>query len=214
MKIIDVVQGTVEWEMARLGIPTASCFDKIVSPKKLLPSSTAVSYRNQLLAEWFLGYPLEFGSGNNGWTQRGTEMEAEARAFFEFRYDLAVRQVGLCLRDDEMVGCSPDGLIGEDEGVELKCPAIHTHIGYMLSPDTLLDEYRSQTQGGLYVTGRKRWHLMSYHPKLPPVRLIIEPDPKHIAALNAALGPFVASLLAGRELLEPHRATPAEPVAA
>jgi hypothetical protein len=204
MIVLTMEQGTPEWEMARLGMPTASGFDRIVSPKKLQPSSSAPAYRNQLLAEWLLGYPMDFGGSQ--WTQRGTGMEAEARAYFELQNDVEVRRVGFCLRDDGKAGCSPDGLIGEDEGLELKCPGIHTHIGYLLSPESLLNEYHSQVQGGLYITGRERWHLLSYHPDLPAVHIVVEPDAKHIAALAAGLDVFIEHLDAAKERLAQYRA--------
>jgi hypothetical protein len=200
---VDVEQGSAAWAALRLGLPTASCFDRIVSPKKLQASSQAPAYRNQLLAEWLLGYPMDFGGSQ--WTQRGTGMEAEARAYFELQNDVEVRRVGFCLRDDGKAGCSPDGLIGEDEGLELKCPGIHTHIGYLLSPLSLLDEHRSQVQGGLYITGRERWHLLSYHPNLPAVHVVVEPDAKHVAALAAGLDVFIERLDAAKERLAQYR---------
>lgn len=203
---LNVVQGTPEWEMARLGIPTASSFKRILTAKTLKLSSSAGEYRNQLLAEWLTGMPLEFGGGPNTLMQRGTGMEAEARMFYELQYDVPeVEQVGFLLRDDRMAGCSPDGLVGEDGGLELKCPMMHTHIGYLLDPQSLADQYAPQVQGCLYITGRAWWDLVAYHPQLPPVYHRIARDEKYIAALDAALDTFVADLLAAREQLAPHR---------
>lgn len=208
MIVLDVKQGTPEWEMARLGIPTASGFKRILTAKTLKVSSSAAEYRNQLLAEWLLGTPLEFGYGGGGqnqFMQRGTGMEAEARAFYELQHDAEVEQVGFLLRDDRMAGCSPDGLVGTDGGLELKCPMIHTHIGYLLDPQSLVDAYQQQVQGCLYITGRAWWDLLAYHPNLPPVHHRIEPDPAYQTALGAALDWFVADLLAARERLAEHR---------
>jgi hypothetical protein len=189
----DLVQGSQEWLQARLGIPTASSFDKILSPKKLQPSTQAIPYRNQLVAEWLLGYPLELGN-NNGWMDRGTGMEAEARAWYELRHDVDVDMVGFILRDDEKVGGSPDALVGDDGGVDFKCPGIHTHIGYVIDPKQLAEKYHAQMQGYLYLTERAWWDIVSYHPVLPKVEVRIERDDKYIGALHAALNVFVLYL--------------------
>ncbi len=207
MKIIQCEQGTPEWFQARLGIPTCSRLDEVLTPKTLKLSTSAGKYRNQLLAEWLVGYPLDFG-GSSAWMDRGIELEPEARAFYELRNDVEVETVGCILRDDEMMGGSPDGLVGEDGGLEVKCPALHTHVGYLLDPASLVAEYRSQVQGNLYVTGRKWWDVLSYFPDMPDVTVRVERDETYIAALDVALAGFVSDLLAARAKLEPHRSIP------
>lgn len=207
MKIIDVVQGSPEWHAARLGIPTCSQADRILTPKTLKPSSQAATYRNQLLAEWLFGYPMDW-TGASQWMERGTEMEAEARAAYELEMGVDVQQVGLILRDDEMFAGSPDGLVGDDGGLEIKCPAIHTHIGYLLNPDSLADEYRGQVQSILALTGRDWWDLWSYNPDLPPVRVRITRDAEYASAFDKALSAFVANLRTGREMLREYKQAP------
>ncbi len=64
MKIIQCEQGTPEWFQARLGIPTCSRLDEVLTPKTLKLSTPAGKYRNQLLAEWLVGYPLDFGGSS------------------------------------------------------------------------------------------------------------------------------------------------------
>lgn len=203
MKILDVIQGSEEWLLARLGIPTASEFDRILTPAKLQPCAKAETYRNQLLAEWFVGHPIDF-DGTVGFMERGKELEPQARAAYEFHRDVEVRTVGFLKRDDEMAGASPDGLVGAEGGLELKCPAIQTHLGYMLNPQDLVDAYRSQVQGNLYISGREWWDIMSYHPELPPVIQRVEPDPKYQAALDTVLNAFIANLLECRRVLAPY----------
>lgn len=204
MKILDVAQGTAEWAQARAGIPTASCFDKILTAKKLELSKSSVVYRNQLLAERLVGYPIDFAP-QTGWMERGIELEPEARAFYEMHFDVEVETVGFVLRDDEQVGGSPDGFVGSDGGVDFKCPAIHTHVGYLLDPNKLSDEYMMQAQGLMYLTGRQWWDLLSYHPELPHVRVRIMRDEAYIGAVDKALALFVADLNTAWKQLEPHR---------
>jgi len=204
VKILHVTQGSPEWERARLGMPTASAFDRILTPSKLELSAQSDMYRNQLLAEWLVGYPLDFGNAS-GYSQRGTGMEAEARRFYEMRYDVDVAIVGFVLRDDGKVGGSPDGLVDVDGGVDLKCPAIHTHIGYMMDPARLAKEYRGQCQGYMYLTGRKWWDVLAYNPILPAVRVRIDRDDLYCAKLGVALDLFVADLDGAKEQLAPHR---------
>ena len=189
MKTIDVQQGTPAWLEARLGIPTASCFDKILTAKGLKPSASQAGYRAQLVAEWYLGQPLEsFGSG---FTERGTGMEAEAARAYAFDYDADVFEVGFCLTDDGVAGCSPDRLVGDDGLLEIKCPSAHVHMGYFLNG---FDDYALQVQGQLWVTSRKWVDKFSYHPSIPCVRVRIERDEKVIAAIDAEVRAFAESV--------------------
>lgn len=204
MRVLDVAQGSREWLQARLGIPTASQADRILTPARLKPSSSAVTYRLQLLAEWVLGYPIEW-TESSAFMERGTELEAEARAAYEVEMGVDVEEVGLCLAPGGMFAGSPDGLVGSDGGLEIKCPAVHTHIGYLLEPESLAATYRGQVQALLWLTDREWWDLWAYHPELPPVRVRIEPDPEWQAAWEPALAGFLDALTYGRERLEPYR---------
>lgn len=203
----DLQQGSVEWANARIGIPTASHFDKILTPAKLQPSSQAPKYMAHLAAEWILGYPLEFDSGQrfSGWMDRGTNLEDEARAWYEWKYDLNVERIGFILRDDGKVGGSPDGFVGDDGGAEFKVPAMHTHISYLIDPQSLVKEYRAQCNGYMYLGERAWWDIVSYSPKLPPVEVRIERDDKFIWALGNALNDFTEQLDALKERLTEHR---------
>jgi|SRR5690625_1516548 len=200
----NVPQGSAAWERLRLGLPTCSQADRILTPARLRPASGAVTYRLQLLAEWVLGYPIEW-SGSSQYMERGTDLEAEARAAYELETGHDVQTVGLIVADDGMFAGSPDGLVGDSGGLEIKCPAIHTHIGYLLEPESLAATYRGQVQALLWLTDREWWDLWAYNPELPPVRARVDPDPEWRAAWEPALAGFLGALTYGREQLEPYR---------
>ena len=166
MIIIDCVQGEPEWFAARLGIPTASEFNKVITPAKMEASKSADTYINKLVAEWLRGMADE--SFQSDWMKRGHEVEEEARDYYAFRFDVEVKQVGFCLEDAKRFGCSPDGLIGEDGGVEIKCCSAGVHVGYLLA-NKVPTEYRLQVLGSLLVTGREWWDFLSFHPDMEPL---------------------------------------------
>jgi len=145
---LDVMQGSIEWWEARVGRPSASCFDKIITTKGE-PSKQAKNYLYELAGERIAGAKPDIYQ--NAAMLRGLELEAEARAYFELVEDLEVQQTGICYTDDKRFSCSPDGLFGET-GIEIKCPLIHTHVGYLLAGDLPI-EYFQQVQGSMLVTG-------------------------------------------------------------
>lgn len=199
--IIDPApQGTKEWEKARLGLPTASQFHRIVTPKTLKPSGQATDYRNELLAEWKVGRPLvELSSGL---MQRGNVMEQEARRWYEFVTDNTVEEVGLCLTDDGRFGASPDGLIGDDRLLEIKCPGPKKHVSYMVGSAKPQMDYRCQIQGQLLVTGRQGVDFVSYHPDMEPVLVRCEREDDVIERLTVALEEFWKEMGRGRAAME------------
>lgn len=172
MKIIPVEQGSTDWSIARSGIPTASEFDNLLTPEfKVRTGEMPKTYLVKKLAEAWCGGPI--ASLNSFDVEQGHLLEEEARKFFDLNTDTPVTLAGLCTTDDGRIGCSPDGLIGDDGGLELKCPALHTHVGYLLN-GTLPKDYACQVHGSLFVTGRKWWKFMSYRRNLPPLILTIE----------------------------------------
>ncbi len=194
---VDVEQGSSEWLQARLGIPTASQFNRILTPKTMKMSSQAAGYRNELLAEWFLGESSE--AARSDFMARGSDMEGEAVKWYEFDRTVTVDRVGFCLTDDRRVGCSPDGLVGEDGGLEIKILSASNHVGSLLTDD--IEQHRCQIQGGLYVTGRQWWDRLYYHPTLPSVVRRMHRDEEFIGTLNLQLAFFNAALTEDRNLL-------------
>lgn len=200
MKWLDVVQGSPDWAQARLGVATASQFGRILTEKKLVLSAAAGGYVNELIAEWATGEPC-YGASRSA-MDRGTGMEAEAVADYELRYDVDTKPGGFCLTDDGMVGCSPDRLVGDDGGLEVKCPLAATQVGYLLDtrPPEGQTEYRLQVQGSLWITGRKWWDRYYYGgPVIPSVCVRFERDEEVIARIEQAVHMFRLSLEAARE---------------
>ncbi len=179
MQILKAEQGTQEWLDARLGRPSASQFSKLVTTAGK-PSASADDYISEMIAERITGErePIYV----NEWMQRGTELEPRARETYEFMYDVDVQEVGFILDDSGEFGCSPDGLIGEDGGVEFKCPAPKNHIAWSRKGKCPSKHY-AQVQGCLYITGRKWWDFMSYHPDMKPFVVRVERDEEFIAKL-------------------------------
>ena len=100
--------------------------------------------------------------------ERGKVLEPEAFEYFAFHTDMEPTKCGLVYRgESRMVACSPDGLVTDEAGLELKCPSAHKHLMY-LARGVCPSEYWPQVQGSMYVTGRKLWWFMSHFPNLPP----------------------------------------------
>lgn len=177
MKIVECQQMSPEWFESRRGIPTASRFDQIITPVTGKPSTSAAKYICELIAEMYWPGPLHEREGPrlSRPMLAGIEREPEARRWYEVDCDVDCRQVGFCITDCGRWGCSPDALVGEDGALELKCPQLETHTGYLLA-GTLPSEYAPQVHGHLLVTGRSWCDFVSYCPPLPSLRVRVEPN--------------------------------------
>lgn len=122
--------------------------------------------------------------------QQGTLLESRALPWYEFATGQEVRRVGFCTTDDGRIGCSPDGLVGENGGIECKVPEAHTHVGYLIA-GTVPKQYLAQIQGCMLVTGRRHWTFLSYNPYLPPLIVRVERDEAAQSALRTALDKFL-----------------------
>lgn len=200
MKIIRCEQGSIEWMRARLGMPTASQFDRIITPKTRKPSGSRPLYRAECLAEWLMGQPIDWGT--SAYMERGTEWEDKARQYYAMIRNVDVETPGFILRDDELAGGSPDGLVGSDGGLEIKCPGAVQHVRNLLGADP---EYTGQIQGYMYLTGRAWWDFLSYNPELPPVIRRIERDDTYISALIPVLDEFIGQLAEDKQHLAAYR---------
>lgn len=176
MKVLMCEQGTPEWLDARCGIATASEFGNILTPKRGDLSSGWKAYAAQLIAERLTGGPDPWRyEGETVDMRRGREFEPEAREFFAFTHNVEVEQVGFCIHDNGRWGCSPDGLIGDGAGLELKCPAPKTQIKWVYENE-LPEEHKNQCHGGMIVTGRDTWWFMSYCAGCPSLVVEVKRD--------------------------------------
>ncbi len=186
MIILDIEQQSTEWFKVKAGMPSASDFDKIITSTGS-PSKQQQKYIYQLAGEKITGIRAE--SYQSLAMQRGIELEGEARQLYAFINDVEVKQVGFCLSDDKSCACSPDGLVGDDGGLEIKCPTLPVQVEYLLQNELPVDYYQ-QVQGCLYVTGRKWWDFMSYYPSLKPLIIRVLPDKDFHRALKIELELF------------------------
>lgn len=186
-------QGSDLWHRYRRGRPTASAFERIITAKRWEPSSARFAYHRELLTEMALDISLDQVTTQA--MQSGHDWEPKARAAYEFDNGVDVEPVGFCTTDDGRIGASPDGFVGDEGLLELKCPfKPDVHMGYVLKPESLQEEHFVQTQGQLYVTGRKWTDLISYHWGLPMVSLRILPHPEFQQKLDRALKDFLREL--------------------
>jgi hypothetical protein len=186
----DVEQGSDQWHRIRLGIPTASCFDRIVTPKKCQVSASAYKYALQLVAETLLNEPTASVDAS-AWMERGRELEPQAVRQYEFTQEVKTLQVGFITTDDGSMGCSPDRLIVDPNkriALEVKCPSPATHLGYLL--DGKPDEYKPQVQGQILIAELDRADFYAFHPRMPPALIQTVRDDEYIDKLCSALGAF------------------------
>lgn len=196
MNARDVVQGTPEWFAVRYGMPTASQFSRIVTSTGK-PSTSLQGYAAELAAELFAGKKLDEFHGN-AWMDRGRDMEAEAFEMYAFITDAPVQKATFYELPDRSAGCSPDGLVGDDGLIEIKCLKAERHVAavqYHAKHGKCPTDYVQQTQGQLWICERKWCDLMFFHPDLPPLVIRQTPD----AAMQAALAAGVAEVIRERD---------------
>jgi putative phage-type endonuclease len=189
MEIINVEQGTPEWLAARMGLVTASEIDAVMATGRGGGvSKTRQTYMMRLAAEIITETPCASFEGNAD-TERGKELEPEARELYEARTGLKVEQVGFCKAAD--MGCSPDGLVGTDGGVEIKCKRPYIHLNVLTSGE-VPPELMGQIQASMYVTGRDWWDFVCYSKGLPLFIKRVPRDEEKIAEIKEAVAKFNA----------------------
>ena len=182
-----VEQGTTEWFALRMGIPTASNFHKIVTPTGKL-SAQSRGYAIYLVTERLLNRSLD-SLQHLEWVERGKELEPEAVRMYEFENEVSTQKVGFVTTDDGRIGASPDRLIvGQPAGLEVKCPAPHTHVEYMV--DGFGKDYIPQVQGQMLVGDFEYVDRYSFHPEMPPVRQRTYRNEPFIKLLRDSLDAF------------------------
>lgn len=192
----DRAQGSPEWFAARLGKVTASRVSEVIAKTKSGWSASRANYMAQLVAERLTGQAQE--SYSNAAMQWGTDNEPLARSAYEFRTDATVTPAWFIEHPTiAMSGASPDGLIGNEGLVEIKCPNTATHIDTLIGR-AIPDKYVSQMQWQMACTGAKWCDFVSFDPRLPEaMRLFVsraERDDARIAELEREITAFLSEV--------------------
>jgi len=203
MITLNLVQGSDEWKQARAAVTTASRF--VDARARLTKKSKnggvgdfaakATEYAWTIALERIACKPLD-NTFETWQMRRGSELEPMARMAYEMETGLLAGESGLLMTDDRLFGYSSDGLVDDDGMVEIKCPANCQKIGTTwANPDSAVDDYIDQIQGGMWITGRQWCDFIMYCPWLEPVgkELFIkrvERNEDYIAALKDDLKEF------------------------
>jgi len=198
MIIVDVEQGSEAWFEVRGAIPTASEFSKIITSTGKA-STQAEAYMDRILAQIITGKCIQQFERTE-YMERGVELEAEAADNYEFLFDIEPQKAGFYVHDDKIAGASPDRLVGDDGLLEIKCPAAHTHVSYLLA-NKIDSAYIPQVQGQLWLTERKWCDWFSYHPDMKPVCVRVYRDDAYIAEMEAAIRKFMDKLNEKKQIL-------------
>lgn len=180
----DIIQGSPEWFAARMGKVTASRIADVCARTKTGWGASRKNYMAELVAERLTGVKME--GFTNAAMQWGTDIEPEARSAYQFEVGIRVAETGFVPHPSiAETGASPDGLVGDDGLVEIKCPNTATHIETLLG-GTLPDKYFLQIQWQMACTGRQWCDFASYDPRLPEsMRLFVDRVKRDDAAIEA-----------------------------
>ena len=189
-------QGSEAWFQVRVGKVTASRVADILAKTKSGYSTSRDNYMAQLVCERLTNQKAE--SFTNAAMQWGTETEPLARAAYEALHDVLVDEVGFVPHPSiQMAGASPDGLVGEDGLIEIKCPNTATHIDTLLT-QTVPTKYFTQMQFQLACTGRKWCDFVSFDNRLPDkLQLFVKRVPRddtYIKLMESEIVQFIAEL--------------------
>lgn len=193
MNLPNHTQRSDEWFQARLGRVTASRIADVMMAKT---TAGYQNYRAQLVCERLTGEATE--TFTSAAMQHGTDTEPRARAFYELEMGVTVAEVGFVPHPTlGMSGASPDGLVGDDGLVEIKCPNPATHIK-SLTGASIDRKYRLQMQWQMACTGREWCDFVSFCPSLPMemqmFRERVEADAEEQAEITAAVTSFLAEV--------------------
>lgn len=187
----DVNQGSLEWHKLRSGIPTASCFDQIITPAKMELSAARKKYACRLIAERILNWQADSLEAIKHIAD-GKENEPLAVERFEFVEDVKTLPVGFVKTDDERFGASPDRIIGApgavEKVVECKAPTIPIQMERIIFGNG--EAYKCQIQGQLYIAEVDEGIYYSFHPRMPAVSIKTHRDEAFIRKLRDRLDQF------------------------
>ena len=196
-------QRTEEWFAQRLGKVTASRVADVIAKTKTGASASRDNYATQLILERLTNKQAEFYS--NAAMQWGTETEPMARQAYELKRGVFVDEVGFIDHPTiEMSGASPDGLVGKNGLVEIKCPESKTHMEYLLSGKAPA-KYIPQMMWQMACTGREWCDFVSFDPRFPKNLQIlvvkVEYDPTYVKMLELEITQFLDDVSKKVEIL-------------
>jgi hypothetical protein len=196
----DCPQREVEWFKLRCGKVTASELDSLLTPEfKERTGETPRTYLFKKLAELWQGHALP--GFTSFATEQGNIQEDEAIPWFRMEYEQHnVHFAGFVETDDGLAGCSPDALIGDDGGLEVKCPEAPNHVRYLID-GVLPKDYAAQVHMSMFVTGRPWWIFLSYRRKFPPFVLKVMRDETICARIGITVRKFHNNLNAAMDAL-------------
>jgi len=191
-----IEQGSPEWFAQRLGKVTASRVADVIAKTKTGYSTSRDNYMAQLICERMTGTVAE--SYTNSAMAWGTETEPLARAAYEAYADVLVDEVAMITHPRiDAAGASPDGLVGDDGLVEIKCPNTATHIDTLMS-QAVPTKYNTQMQWQMACAERQWCDFVSFDPRMPTeLQLFVKRVPRdndYIAMLEKEILSFLEEL--------------------
>ena len=190
----NLQQGSWDWLTLRAGKICGSELKNLITDKLAIRKwSTEMpqSYLCRKLAEKWLGQALESFMGNRQCDQ-GKLWEEKARAYFSALLEVDIAQVGGIESDDKLLWCSPDGIVGETTGLEIKVPNADTQISWLLDGSVVPESHVLQIQFGIFVSGWKAWQFLSWSNNLPHLAVAVEPDAGIQSTIAEAVAGFKA----------------------
>ena len=199
----DIEQGSPEWHSLRLGKVTASRVVNVLPGVKGKYLAGRKNYMSELICEILTGKHAEhFVSGPMQW---GTDTEPLGRTGFEIETGLLVKEVAFATHPTiKDFGASPDGLIGDNSGIEIKCPETAQHIDVLLNHKVKRD-YVIQMNVNMICTERNEWYYVDFDPRLPDkLSIVIIPfkkDPVLCAEIEMEVKKFLDEMNTKLKLL-------------
>lgn len=202
IEVFDFEQGSDEWRLARVGIPTTSRFADILAKGE---GKMRRKYLYELAGEILTGEPAE--TFTNAHMERGKAMEEEARDAYSFLTDAEPQRVGFIRNGG--VGASPDSLLGSNGALEIKTKLPHLMVESWVKDD-FPPEHKAQCQGVLWVAERDWIDIVCYWPRMPTFIKRAHRDEKFISTLEREVAHFSGDLAALVDYLRHRSGDPAQ----
>jgi putative phage-type endonuclease len=204
--LVQAPQRSPEWFAARLGRATGSGFGEIIALTRSGYSSKRANYAAKLTAERLTGQQEE--SFTTAAMQWGIDNEDTARLMYSLAVGEEAEETGFWVHDTIMAGASPDGFVGNEGVLEIKCPNTATHISTLISKK-LPSQYKAQVQGQMWITGRNWCDFVSFDPRLPEnaqmIIIHVERDEDYIKFLEDEVIGFLAEVDKQVELIKNYK---------